>query len=144
METKIAQTPEELQQVMAIREEVFVREQQVPPELEKDAEDDSAIHFLALVNGQAVGAARLVVHGDEGKVGRMSVLSPFRGRGIGSALLQKVEAAAREQGLVRLRLHAQDHALKFYQRLGYQVTGEAFLEAGIVHFPVEKLLQGRD
>ena len=53
METKIAQTPEELQQVMAIREKV-VREQQVPPELEKDA-DDSAIHFLALVNGQEGG-----------------------------------------------------------------------------------------
>ena len=91
---------------------------------------------------KAVGAARLVVHGDEGKVGRMSVLSPFRGRGIGSALLRKVEAAAREQGLVRLRLHAQDHALKFYQRLGYQVTGEAFLEAELSTFPWRSCCRG--
>src|SRR5215813_2272583 len=58
----------------AIRVRVFVREQGVPAEVELDDDDQHAIHFLATISGRVVGTARLVIHGNNAKIGRMAVL----------------------------------------------------------------------
>ncbi len=143
IEVVIAQTQEELQQVMRVRHQVFVVEQNVPVDLERDDADRSAVHFLARRDGQVTGAARLVIQGDSGKVGRMSVLAQFRGLGIGRALMASIEVAACELGLSSLILNAQDHALGFYQTLGYEAAGDELVEAGIVHVPMVKRLETR-
>jgi predicted GNAT family N-acyltransferase len=64
----------------------------------------------------------------------MAVLKPWRGRGVGSALLVELIGLAREGGHAEVRLHAQTHALGFYRRHGYVTLGEEFLEAGIPHY----------
>jgi predicted GNAT family N-acyltransferase len=127
---KIIPWEAESETLAAIRREVFVDEQGVPEALEWDAQDQTAIHFLAcLQNGRPVATARLQL---DGKVGRMAVLKPWRRRGVGSAMLEHVirEAAQRN---IRLYLHAQQSAIGFYRRFGFDVVGEPFDEAGIAH-----------
>jgi predicted GNAT family N-acyltransferase len=113
-----------------IREAVFVVEQDVPPELEWDAEDTDAVHFLAFEGDFAVGTARLL---PDGQIGRVSVLKDWRGLHIGEMLMQAAIAEAERRGLRRQMLTAQAHAVRFYERLGFRVASEEFLEAGIPH-----------
>lgn len=113
-----------------IREAVFIVEQGVPPELEWDADDVDAVHFLAFEDDFAVGASRLL---PDGQIGRVSVLKDWRGLHIGEMLMQATIAEAERRGLKRQMLTAQAHAIRFYERLGFRVASEEFLEAGIPH-----------
>ena len=116
--------------IRRIREAVFVAEQSVPPELEWDAEDASALHFLALEGDYAVGTARLL---PDGEIGRLSVLRDWRGLNVGDALLNAVIAEAQTRGLTPQKLSAQVHATAFYERFGFTVVSDEFLEAGLPH-----------
>ncbi len=111
-----------------IRREVFIVEQQVPEVLEWDDDDASAIHLLALDrdNEEPVGTARIL---SSGQIGRMAVRKPWRARGIGKALLTAAIEQCRQPPFV----HAQVQAIPFYTALGFTVTGETFIEAGIRH-----------
>lgn len=115
----------------ALRREVFVGEQRVPEALEWDGLDATATHFLAEdASGRPIGVARL---GAGGRFGRLAVTAPWRGRGVGTALLRAGLAHARAEGLPELFLDAQTHALGFYRRLGLREEGEEFLDAGLPH-----------
>ena len=117
--------------LVAIRTEVFVKEQNVPEELEIDGMDNDSYHFLAsLPNGTHVGTARLM---KSGQIGRMAVLEPFRNAGIGQQLLESAIAKAQCLGVQEIFLHAQIHALDFYLRNGFEAFGPEFDDAGISH-----------
>jgi predicted GNAT family N-acyltransferase len=122
----------------AIREQVFVKEQKVPLELEMDEHDAHCYHLLAHDGaGHAVGTARLLLNG---YIGRMAVLAPYRGRGIGSQLLEATVELAKTQGLNTLYLNAQTHAIGFYEKHQFRVVGEEFMEAGIPHVQMRRQL----
>jgi predicted GNAT family N-acyltransferase len=139
----------ELLQALAIREVVFIEEQHVPEGIERDAEDATAFQVLAFSVGHAIGTGRLVTlakapaefPGKWGQIGRMAVLQSHRNSGVGSLLLAELEAEARRQRMRGLRMHAQLSALSFYQRHGYTAVGPVFLEAGIDHLEMRKLLE---
>ncbi|MDI3467550.1 MAG: GNAT family acetyltransferase YjcF [Nitrospira sp.] len=117
--------------IRAIRETVFIVEQGVPEALEWDGLDPICAHVLAWDDhGAAIGTARMQVNGT---IGRMAVLKDRRGRGVGRALLQTLLDLAKRQGLSRVTLSAQSHALGFYERVGFQVVDEPFMDAGIPH-----------
>ena len=117
--------------IRAIRETVFIHEQGVPVELEWDGLDSSCAHVLAWNDrGEAIGTARMQRNGT---IGRMAVLKYWRGRGVGRALLQTLLDLAVRQGLPRVTLSAQTHALGFYERAGFHVVGKPFMDAGIPH-----------
>mgnify|MGYP001222817496 FL=1 len=114
-----------------IRHQVFIVEQNVPSALEWDGLDEDAIHLLALdPAGKAVGCTRLLAGG---KLGRMAVLADWRGKGVGESLLQAAIAACRQHGWRSISLCAQTHAMGFYQRAGFVVCSEEYLDAGITH-----------
>ncbi|MDB6062283.1 MAG: hypothetical protein JWM78_2386 [Verrucomicrobiaceae bacterium] len=113
-----------------IRRRVFIEEQRVPAELEWDGEDEIAQHWLALIDAQPVGTARML---RSGHIGRMAVLAQTRNQRIGSALLKQVIAAARAAQLREVYLHAQTHALAFYARHDFIAEGPEFFDAGIPH-----------
>lgn len=113
-----------------IREKVFIAEQAVPPELEWDNEDAQAVHFLAYEGDYAIGTARLLL---DGQIGRVSVLKDWRGLNVGDALLAAVIAEAERRGLHEQRLSAQVQATPFYERHGFRVLSEEYLDAGIPH-----------
>lgn len=120
--------------IRLIRETVFVREQGVPLELEWDGLDPSCWHALAWnEQGEPIGTGRLYLQGKKVKLGRMAVLKEHRGRGVGRALLSTLLDLARAQGMTKAYLAAQVQAVGFYERQGFQVTGELFEDAGIPH-----------
>jgi len=121
-----------------IRRTVFVVEQRVPEALEWDDADALSQHALALdAYGNAIGCGRLL---PDGHIGRVAVLPPWRGRGVGAALLALLTDAARSTGHRRAILNAQVDAIPFYARYGFVVTGDEFEEAGIMHRAMEKSL----
>lgn len=121
-----------------VRRAVFIDEQGVPEDMEWDADDAGAVHFLAVDgNGQAIGCARLL---PDGHLGRMAVLPAWRGRGVGRALLAAVLSAAQRRGYITLRLSAQTHAAAFYAREGFVAVGREYEEAGIPHVAMLKNL----
>ena len=136
-----ADTAELRARAYALRSEVFVDEQKVPVELERDEHDDHAFHVVALEEGRCVGAGRLVVQeGRVGRVGRMAVDRACRRSGVGARVLEALEAHARAEGLAEIELHAQCYVEPFYARHGYAREGEVFVEAGIDHVVMRKRL----
>lgn len=113
-----------------IRSSVFIQEQGVAPEQEWDSDDATATHFLACEGDFAVGTARLLA---DGCIGRVSVLKGWRGLHIGEQLMLAAIAEAERLGLQEQYLTAQVHAAGFYERLGFKVISDEFLEAGIPH-----------
>lgn len=138
---RLAVWPQDEQLIHSIRKTVFVQEQGVPADLEWDGKDRECTHVLAeLVIGakrDAVGTGRLL---PDGKIGRMAVLSKYRGKGIGGEILTALVEAARSRGLHEVYLHAQSHAMAFYQRFGFVVEGDEFQEAGIPHLKMRQTI----
>ncbi len=129
----------------AIREAVFVREQHVPAALERDALDPACAHVVArTLDGEAIGTGRLVPPGDGGpaRVGRMAVLAPWRRHGVGAAMLSALLRLARERGWYEVALHAQAGAVDFYLQHGFVPRGPRFMEAGIEHQSMHRILAG--
>lgn len=115
----------------AIREAVFILEQQVPVELEWDGLDTDCLHVLATdLAGNPVGTARLL---PAGHIGRMAVLREWRGRGVGSALLRLLLEETKKRQLRQAVLNAQTYAAGFYAKFGFKAVGEEFMDAGIPH-----------
>ena len=148
---RVAEDPADREACFAVRKEVFVGEQGVPEDLEYDAYDAVAVHVLAVrEDGEPIGAGRLLygeaaagkTGGDMtvGSLGRLAVTQAARGLGVGVALVRAVEDAARARGLAAVDLHAQTHALGFYERLGYVAYGPEYPEAGIPHRAMRRVL----
>jgi predicted GNAT family N-acyltransferase len=148
---RIAEDPADREACFAVRKEVFVGEQGVPEDIEYDAYDAVAVHVLAVrADGVPLGTGRLLfgeaaagkTGGDPsvGSLGRLAVTQEARGLGVGAALVRAVEEAARARGLAAVDLHAQTHALGFYERLGYVAYGPEFPDAGIPHRAMRRVL----
>ena len=121
----------ERESMQAVRREVFIVEQRVPEGEEWDELDALCLHALALdAAGSPIGTGRLA---PDGKIGRMAVLKPWRGSGVGAALLRFLVDAARRRGLTGCHMNAQSYAVPFYTRYGFEVEGGEFMEAGIPH-----------
>ncbi len=137
MRIKPVESDAEWQAARAIRERVFIEEQDCPPEEEWDGYDATSRHLLGFVEGEAVAAARWrsVAHEGEivAKLERFAVLPAYRGRGCGRALVRYAVADARRAGFTACYLHAQVHLKRFYASLGFRAGGERFIEAGIPH-----------
>ena len=122
--------------IRRIRFAVFVDEQRVPEDLEIDDRDRHCTHVLAFGDDDAaIGTGRI---DRDGKVGRVAVIAPHRGHGVGAALMDRLHDIARRWRLDKVWCHAQIGALPFYERLGYRGGGEHFYEAGIEHVRMEK------
>lgn len=113
-----------------IREAVFIQEQVIAPEDEWDAQDAVALHFVVYIAKQAIATARLL---ENHSIGRVAVLKSQRGLGVGRVLMQHIIQMAKQQQRPWVKLSAQEHAIPFYQSLGFQVEGESYLDCGIAH-----------
>lgn len=123
----------------SIRIQVFIEEQGIPAELEWDDQDASASFVLAYdTNNQVIGTGRLLA---DGRIGRMAVSKPWRGQGVGIALLDRLLEMAKQQGLRQVYLSAQTSATGFYQKAGFCSVGTIYQEAGIPHQKMHRLLE---
>jgi predicted GNAT family N-acyltransferase len=124
-------TEKELEQAHEIRLRVFVDEQKVDQRIELDEHDREASHILALINGKPVGTARWRLTDEGMKLERFAVLKEYRGKGVGKALVKYILNELEDEG--KIYLNAQESVIHFYERLGFQVRGDQFYEAGIPH-----------
>jgi predicted GNAT family N-acyltransferase len=126
--------PGDWPEVVDLRTRVFVDEQGVPPEIEQDDRDATAVHVLSRDDaGRVVATGRLLPDGDRAGIGRMAADPRVRGRGHGAAVLAELHRQAVARGVREIELHAQVPARGFYERAGYTAVGEEYEEAGIAH-----------
>ena len=119
---KTVKTDKELADAKSVRIEVFQKEQRIAKELDFDDKDNEADHVIAYFDKKPVGTMRIrYVDNDKiVKIERMAVLQEFRSQNIGGRMMEYA-------------LDAQDHARKFYEKLGFKQEGEVFMEVGIPH-----------
>lgn len=129
-----AVNPADIQSCMEIRRQVFMDEQNVTLEEERDGLDDQALHFLALENGKAVGAARVRFLGTVAKIERVAVQKSRRGKGTGKKLMGFILSELRgKPGITAFTLSAQTPVIPFYEALGFSAYGDEYMDARIPH-----------
>lgn len=124
-----------------IRYEVFVEEQKVPADVEIDELEDKSHHVVLYEDDQPMGTARIYHRGDGiYKIQRVAVLKNYRGKGIGVQLMKECELQISKLRGTKITLGAQLQALSFYEKLGYKAEGAEFMDAGIPHREMTKML----
>ena len=139
-------TPADRPEVSALRHRVFVLEQGVPVDLERDDADATAVHALSRgpsgeLAGRVLATGRLLLDAagpGRAVIGRMATDPAARGRGHGAAVLALLQREAAARGQTAVELHAQVRAQRFYERAGYVRVGEEYQEAGIAHVTMRR------
>ncbi|MBD0281437.1 MAG: GNAT family N-acetyltransferase [Thermoleophilaceae bacterium] len=119
---------------------MFCDEQGVSADADRDGRDHEATHLVAIENGRVIGTCRLLFRGGVARLGRLAVTPKERGRGVAAAILREADRVSRSRGADRIALHAQTYALALYEREGYVERGKRFMEEGIEHVAMEKVL----
>ncbi len=125
-----------------IRTAIFTNELGIPARLDFDGRDASAIHVVLWRGRRAVATGRLDHKGT--RIGRVAVLPAWRKGGLGAEVVDRLIREAVRMGSASVSLHAQETAVSFYRRLGFQENGSSFMEAGILHFPMVRTLSWLD
>lgn len=129
-------TNQELYQMLRLRSEVFVVEQNCPY-LDLDNKDQKGFHLLYYVDNELAGVTRLLPSGvsyNEISIGRVVIARTHRGLGLGKKLMEASIAGCEEKfGKAPIKISAQYHLSKFYQSLGFAEQGEVYDEDGIPH-----------
>ena len=135
---KILNNEKDLKSGFALRKEVFVKEQNVPLEIEIDEKDylSSTVHIGYYDNEKLVGVARI------------AIAKSHRGLGLGTNLISTCESVitlitskSTVPAPFTIELSSQLHAEKFYKKLGYtRANNTVYLEAGIQHIDMEKTI----
>lgn len=132
----------DMELALKVRTEVFICEQSVPVNIERDSYDEwrasrrDVLHVLGTISGIAVAAGRVVLTTSAGtlpKIGRIAVLAHYRGRGFGVSIMEKLHQLSLSYGAQEVSLSAQCHAISFYESIGYSPYGSVYQEAGIDH-----------
>ncbi|MGH2908182.1 MAG: GNAT family N-acetyltransferase [Solirubrobacteraceae bacterium] len=131
---------DEMTQLLALRHDVFCGEQGVPVREELDGRDGESVHLVAVEDGRVLATCRLLFVGATVQFSRLAVARDARRRRIATRLLALADAETRAGGARRLVLHAQTYARSLYDAAGYEPRGRVFMEAGIEHVAMEKLL----
>ena len=122
---------------LALRREVFVHEQHVPPQDEFDSYDLTATHVVAVSDGNVVGCLRIIFLDEHVKFGRVVVAASARGKGIASSMMRVAMEFASSRGETRFYLTAQTDKLALYEKLGFSAFGEEFEDGGMPHLAMK-------
>lgn len=128
-------------QMVKLREEILRKPLGLhftPEELEKEKKD---LLMAAYEDDQLLGCCMLVEENPQTvRLRQMAVLNDLQGKGVGKALMTFAENLARDRGYKSITMHARKNAVGFYEKMGYQIKGEEFVEITIPHFVMEKQL----
>jgi ElaA protein len=128
---------DELYDIMHLRQEVFVVEQDCPY-MDADYKDQKAIHINGYYENELVAHTRIVAPGisyKEQSIGRVVSKPKYRKQGVGIALMKKSIAVLEEKYNSPIcRISAQKYLIKFYNSFGFEVCSEEYLEDDLPHF----------
>lgn len=138
---KKAQSGKEINDALDVRYQVFVVEQKIDKDIELDGLDQDCDHFVAYIDGLAVGAGRIrYLDNNKAKIERMAVRSEFRGKKIGGEILRTMVSYLTKNKIIEIILNSQYHAKAFYEKFGFKSEGKIFKEANIDHIKMTKNL----
>ena len=131
----------EYQQMVKLRNEILRKPLGLslsPDELAKEKEDI----LIGAFDEEQMLACCMLTREDKNslRLRQMAVQNNLQGKGIGASMMNFAELLARDKGYKKLIMHARETALGFYEKLGYKVVGDRFLEVTIPHFVMEKKL----
>lgn len=133
LEIRKAKNKSELDKVFEIRTNVFVKEQNVPLDLEIDGLDPESEHFVVYLDNNIIGCARIRKSKNFAKLERIAILKEHRNKGFGKQLTKFLIEYCKQKKFDEIRLHSQIYVSDFYKKLGFKTIGENFFEAGIEH-----------
>ncbi len=130
------------EQVLKLREEILRKPLGLQLTKQDIAQDANEIIIGAFdAQGRVVGCVQLrIISKKQLKLRQMAVLPQLQGQGIGRRLVVFAEDIALQKQFEKIALNARETALGFYQKLGYTVHSKPFLEVGILHYKMCKLL----
>jgi predicted GNAT family N-acyltransferase len=143
LQSKLITELTDLETAFHIRKEVFVKEQAVPLADEFDSFDEigeQCKHILVYYNELPVGTGRIRFIDGTGKLERICILKDYRKYGLGKVIIQTLEEIARNEQATKVKLHGQTQAEGFYKKLGYETSSDIFMEDGIPHILMTKVL----
>ena len=126
--TKWLKGNDDLIDAHTIRAKVFINEQNVPQEVEMDDKDLGAFHVVVYNDEKAVATGRLLINESEFLIGRIAVLKEERKKGFGDLVVKMLVRKAEDKGAKEVLVHAQMSALKFYEKLGFKIVGNEYIE----------------
>lgn len=136
-------TKSELHEMMILRQQVFIVEQDCPYQ-DADVKDKDSHHLLGYIKGVLVAYLRLVKPGisyKEMSFGRIVIALSHRGSGLGIALMKEgIKQSIILYGTSNNRISAQSYLLPFYQKFGFVSTGKEYLEDDIPHTEMIKTI----
>jgi predicted GNAT family N-acyltransferase len=117
----VARTSEDMMRVAAIRNSVYIGEQECPYEEEYDGNDFSATHLLAYIGNEPVGCLRLRFFADFAKFERMAIRKEFRKSRAAIQLARAGFKFCQKKGYRRVYGHIQERLIGFWSRFGFRV-----------------------
>jgi predicted GNAT family N-acyltransferase len=127
-------------EIRFIRDIVFGKEQDVAREVDWDGKDEHCIQVIVTDENKPIGTGRMQ---PDGKIGRLAVLDSWRGQSIGQKMLKVLVETAGKEDFKEVYLHAQVHAISFYEKCGFHKVGREFLEADIPHIKMTKSISSK-
>ncbi len=125
---------EDLQKCLYIRTQVFVIGQNVPKNEEIDGKDQKSDHYLLTLDNNPVGVARVRYIEDVAKIERVAILTGYQGQGLGKQLMKAILSDLKQSiGIVTAKLSSQVYAIPFYEKFGFTVCSEEYMDANIPH-----------
>lgn len=132
----------ELYEILKARAEIFIMEQQINYQ-DMDDIDYHSVHCFFQEGSKVIAYLRAFYVDDQRKIVKVGrVLTLNHGNGIGKKLLEdSIPAIQEKMKCEKIYIHAQKHAIGFYEKFGFVVTSDEFLEEGVVHVSMEVSLQ---
>ncbi len=96
--------------------------------------DSEALHFGVIINEQIVCVASVYTDVKSARLRKFATLSQFQGQGIGSCMLNHLVSKLKAQGINYLWFDARGSAVGFYNRLGFNTTGELFYKNKVSYY----------
>ncbi len=132
----------EYQQMVTLRFEIMRKPLGLTFSPEELAKEKNDILIGAFDEEEMTGCCILTdISNGSVKLRQMAVLKNMQGKGIGETIIQFAENIARDKGYQTLTMHARDSAIGFYEKYGYKVVGEEFMEINIPHHMMKKKLR---
>lgn len=129
-------TVKELYEILKVRAEVFVVEQECVYQ-DLDSKDENAYHLFGEEQGEVVGYLRILPKGiayQEAAIGRVLTKRTYRKKGLSLEMVKRaIDYILDDIGEDAIRISAQAYLLKFYEGFGFEKTSEVYLEDGIEH-----------
>ena len=125
---------EEIQKCLDIRKAVFIDGQNVSLDEEIDGMDDASEHYLLLVDNKPCGVARVRIVENYPKIERVAIVERYQGKGFGKVIMEKILSDLKNYtSYKKAKISSQTYAISFYEKLGFQVCSEEYMDAGIRH-----------